>query len=238
MAIQWFNSATNQRAYKYIVQARKNSETNYTTIVNRAANAQTDLVSDAVDDAIGRYVRAYVTGSTNTGAYAYPSIFELQVNGWYISSTTYNIDFSKKNITVPYSDEVLDIEDFLSNITFIGNENHRVESSAYYIVDGAQLIVTDSDNKPTAFTITIENPTGITKPKVVSDLFVLNRQNNMLHITLRGEDAAQLEVIDMSGKQLVNCKMKKEKSLHLPENMYIVKVYTDKEMAVAKYNMQ
>jgi hypothetical protein len=238
IAIQWYNSATNSRAYKYTVLAKKSGETAYTTVVNRSSNTQTELVSDAIDDAAGRYVKINVTGSTNTTAYAYPSIYEVQINGWMIASSAYTIDFSQHTISVPYTDNLIDIADFLNNITFSGNETHSVDCAAYYLVEGAQLLITDSDNKVTAFTIHLENNNDIGNIESSSRYFSVTNKDDMLIIKIKDDAPAQLEIMDLTGKQLFSNKVREKATVRLPKNIYIIKISTGTDTASIKYCMK
>jgi hypothetical protein len=155
IGILWFNSATT-RAYKYTVKVSDDGQA-YTTVVDRSANAQPDLVEDAMSDAVGRYVRVEVTGSS-IGTTAYPSIFEVQLYGWALASQKYRVDYAAHTITVPAAAAILPVEAFESNIAFMGSmEGHSVQSEAYYILNGDRLIVTDLNGKQTTFTVAVSD---------------------------------------------------------------------------------
>jgi hypothetical protein len=235
IAVQWFNSESNNRAYKYDVLAKKDGESAYTTVVNRSANTQTDLVSDVINDAIARYVKVNITGSTSGSAYSYPSIYELQLNGWYISSAVYSINFDTKTITVPYSGSNIDISDFLKNIDFQGNETHSVESSAYYLVEGAQLLITNSDGKVTTFNIHLENTSLEAALKQTSRYFSVTSRDNSTVITLKQIGNAHLEISDIAGKKLVSRNFEKATSALLPAGLYIVNIKSDDVNSTVKH---
>ena len=236
IAIQWFNSAANNRAYKYNVLAKRNETTDYVTVINRSSNTQTDLVSDPIDNKIGRYVKVNITGSTSSSAYSYPSIYEVQVNGWMITSTAYSIDFTQRTISVPYNAENIDVSEFLNNITFLGNHTHRVESSAYYLVEGAQLIITDSDGNNTAFTIHLITETSTSTQKTRA--FSVSNHDDTLTVTLMKGGAGIVEITDINGRQLVNRSMEKEISFQFPKNVYVVKVTSEDNTSIVKYKMK
>jgi beta-galactosidase/beta-glucuronidase len=154
IAILWFNTTTS-RAYKYTVEVSTDGQT-FTSAVNRSANTQPDLVEDAINDVVGRYVKINVTGST-IGT-AYPSIFEVQLYGWALSSQKYKVDYEASTITVPASDNILPVEAFERNITFMGSiQGHSVQGEAYYILNDDKLIITDLQGKQTIFTILVSN---------------------------------------------------------------------------------
>lgn len=236
--IQWFNSETNRRAYKYTVQAKKEGETNYTTLVNRLLNTKADLVGDTINNIVGRYMKIHITGSTNSGAYAYPSIYEIQVNGWMIGSTAYTIDLDKRTISVPYSGENIDITDFLKNITFLGNETHSINCGAYYLMEGAQLLINDSQDRTTIFTIHLDDVNDVINSATSSHCFSVKNCNNLLTVTLNQFHKAHLDIITLDGQILLSHNIVQEANVLLPKSMYIVKVASKGTEYAAKYLMK
>lgn len=238
VGINWFNNPTNGRAYKYTVLAKKENEINYEMVVNRSANTQADFVSDEISNTMSRYVKVNITGSTNASAYAYPSIFELQVNGWMISSSVYDIDFDTKTITLPATDVLVELEDFLKNIVFDGNETHRVESAAYYIVDGAQLIITDSRGKENVFVLKFKSTSGL-KTLAPENLFEASNRNNELKVRVKCDLDVNLTIFDVAGKQLFCDKIKGEKLVQVPLEVCIIQITTPTgEIASIKHLMK
>jgi hypothetical protein len=153
--ILWFNSTATPRAYKYEVEASTDGQT-YSSVVNRSGNTLQDGVEDSISNVVGRYVRVRVTGST-TGT-AYPSIYEVELYGWAISSQKYRVDYTGHTITIPALAAILPVEAFEQNITLMGSiQGHSVESEAYYILNGDRLIVTDLQGRKTTFTIVVSD---------------------------------------------------------------------------------
>lgn len=238
IAIQWFNSTGNSRAYKYSVLAKKDDKTSYTSIVNRSQNTQTDLVSDTIDNFIGRYVKINVTGSTSNSTFAYPSVYEVKINGWYMTSAVYDIDFEKKTITVPCHGENIDTTTFLNNIAFSGNETHSVDCVAYYLADSAQLLISDSENTQTAFAIQLKNMNTANVESPQNSKFSVSNNEDTLTITLTTLAKARVEITDLAGRILLNRTIKRAASLHLPKSTYIVKVTADGTEHTVKYIMK
>lgn len=239
VGIQWFNSATNSRAYKYNVLLKSNNQMSYSTIVNRSTNTQTDYVSDLVENAIGRYVKVLISGSTSSSAYAYPSISELQINGWMISSNVYDINFVDKTILIPVQNSNLDQDEFLGNLKFSGNESHRIESAAYYLVDGARLIITDSNGTETAFTIRFDASMSVDQLKTTSKYFTVSNEGNFVKIKLQNQNEASLKIWNTNGQLFLNEKISGTKTVSLPNDIYIVQINADNATKSAiKYCMK
>lgn len=238
IVIRWFNSATNQRAYTYNVLSKKDGESTYAIIVNRSDNSRPDLVSDVIDNAMGRHVKVNITGSTNSGAYAYPSIYELQINGWMIASPVYAIDWVDKTITVPYRNEVIDIADFLGNISFSGNETHYVESPAYYVAEGAQLVVADSDNRMTTFAIHLDQGSSVDELKLSSDCFSVNSNEDKLTIRLNQLSHAHLRITDVEGRRLASGNIGGEATFRLAKGLYVIEITSGQVHSAVKYWMK
>jgi hypothetical protein len=233
IAVQWFDSETNHRTYRYTVTAKKSGETAYTSIVNRSNNDQLGLATDVIADETGRYVRINITGTKENNAYNYPSIYEVQIYGWTIESTAYTIDYSAATITVPSSGEQLLQDTFLSNITFSGSGTHRIESDASSIVNGDRLVVTDINGKETPFTIRIVTSgiASVNKPAPV----VLSNTGERIHIRLQEGTSAYLQISDMTGKRIVSQRVGESFSYTLPLGVYLIEV--DKTWKV-KYALQ
>jgi hypothetical protein len=222
VAIQWFNSESNPRTYRYLVTAKKNGETTYNTLVDRSNNDQPNGVTDLIADKAGRYVRIKITGTKENNAYNYPSIYEVQIYGWAIESTAYTIHFSDSTIDVPDTGLLIH-SSFLSNITFSGNETHRIESAAYYIVDGDRLIITDVHGKETPFTIRL-NTVGLLPINNASKLAAISNTNELVHIQLLEGTSAQLHISDVSGKKIVSRKIGSQFDCSLPKGIYLIEI--------------
>ncbi|MDR1737479.1 MAG: discoidin domain-containing protein [Candidatus Symbiothrix sp.] len=237
VAVQWYDNAATPRAYKYTVQTRKNGLADFTTIIDHSDNTQSGYISDTLPDVTARFVKIDVTGATISTAY--PSIYEIQINGWMIASSVYTINFTDSTITVPYSENIIPIEDFLSRITFSGNEMHHVESAAYYIVEGAQLVIADSNGKETPFTIHFSADNGISALPAVSPVFAASNKNENLHIRLNHIANAHVEISDVAGKKLFSRDVHKETTVVLPKDVYLIQVSSEQTgKSIIKYLMQ
>ena len=231
--VYWFNS-TNLRSYKYTIQAKKNQSSNYSVIVNRSNNTTTDFVPDAVNNAIARYVRVHITGANATTSYAYPSIYELQIYGWGVESPVYAVDYSNWSITVPYDENLLVQEDFLSNLRFSGVETHRVDGSAYYITEGDRLIIKDSNGRETTFTIRVSSLQGFSTPDLQP--FTIINEEEGVQIRLNNGEIADLQIYDLSGKLLVAEKIRKSYVVALNKGVYtFTLLYPDGKSSVVKH---
>lgn len=222
--IQWFQPDAG-RYYRYTVSASNSKSGAYKTIVDRSSNTQGGVVSDSELKNQGRY--RYVKVNVNSGSGGYPSLYELDVYGWLIESTVYSIDWDKRTITVPLSSGNIEIAEFLGNISFSGNynSNPKVESAAYYILDGDKLIITDSNGKITEFTIKMKG-TSISSPgEDSSGLFRMVKENGSIAVLLNEKNrTAQLEVFDFSGRCIYNEKIGQKKEIALPRGFYFFRV--------------
>ncbi|MFE5321563.1 OmpL47-type beta-barrel domain-containing protein [Paenibacillus sp. NPDC056579] len=102
--INWFNSSSSSRAYKYKIET-SNDDITYTVQVDKTNNSTYELTSDALSNVTARYVRVTVTGSTLSWASA--SATEINVYG-VGEGSSYEI-INKRNgkaLTVPNSNSV------------------------------------------------------------------------------------------------------------------------------------
>jgi hypothetical protein len=231
--VYWFNNE-NSRSYKYNVQAKKNQTSNYSVVVNRSSNTTAGFVTDAVNNAIARYIRVYITGANASTSYAYPSIYELQIYGWLVESSVYAVDYGNWSITVPYSENLLLQEDFLSNLQFSGVETHRVDGSAYYITDGDRLIIKDSNGRETAFTIKVSPLQGFYTPDLQRS--AITNEEEGVRIRLNNDDSADLQICDLSGKIIVAEKIQKSCIVALNKGVYTISLlYPNGKSSVVKH---
>ncbi|MFT4071099.1 MAG: discoidin domain-containing protein [Dysgonamonadaceae bacterium] len=159
IGIHWFNSSNNNRAYKYLVQLQASAGDNYETAVDRSSNTTTDYVEDDINNKAGRYLKIYVEGSTSSSIYSFPSIWELHLDGWSVSSTVYEVDLAQKTIIVSTNASSISDSEFLSNLSFFGNQTHSLSSGT--IVSGSTLTIIDSGNTSFSFTITLKSTNAI-----------------------------------------------------------------------------
>ncbi|MEQ2457534.1 discoidin domain-containing protein, partial [Flavonifractor hominis] len=156
--VTWFNSSSGARSYQYMIQVSSDNQS-FQTVVDRSANTQEDLVHDSMGDAVGRYVRILVTGSTISTANA--SIYEIAVNGWALSSEKYEVDDLNRVITVPAESMGSELypAELLANLTVDGNCTVRMDDMAnYYVVDGDRVVLEGADG--TQIRYTVDMPSG------------------------------------------------------------------------------
>lgn len=158
IGIHWFNSSNN-RAYKYLVQMQTSTADNFETVVDRLSNTTTDYVEDDISNHVGRHLKIYVEGSTSSSYYSFPSIWELHLDGWSVSSTVYEVDLTQKTIIVSTNASSISDSEFLSNLSFFGNQTHSLSSGT--IVSGSTLTIIDSGNTSFSFTITLKSTNAI-----------------------------------------------------------------------------
>lgn len=123
------------------------SAAGYTNVITDSSEYE-ELKTDA-PDTYGRYVAVKVTGAVN--AYG-PSILELDVFGWKLSSDEYVIDESAMTIKVPDGDTTTD---FVSKVTLNGSATMELSEGSTWLKNGDTLTVTDSNGKETVYTIVL-----------------------------------------------------------------------------------
>ncbi|MCC8145984.1 MAG: discoidin domain-containing protein, partial [Bacteroidales bacterium] len=219
--IHWFNSAT-KRYYQYTVSSGKNKNS-YQIIVDRSNSTQQDIVTDKIDNKIGRYVKINVIkGSVSS---AYPSLYEIELYGWTIESDDYDINYNNQTIRVPDTGTTVTTEQFLNKLSFYGNETHTLESAAYYIQNGDKLIVTDSNGKKNSFTILIGDGTGYDSVTDNTSMFQIENHRDAVRIQLNDPlNQALLKITDVSGKLIYSGIIEKEFSMSLDKGIYLFSV--------------
>jgi hypothetical protein len=187
--IQWYEPNAS-RYYKYTISVG-NRDKNYVTVADRTNNVQGGIVSDDIGSVAGRYVRVHVSGASG----GFPSIHEIEVYGWAMFSA-YEIDYQNHTIAVPNTKEnIINLlpEDFLKNIVFYGNEEHRMENESYFIQEGDKLVVTDVAGNRYEFSIVFreQHPEG--------DIISFNKKvyaSGEEGITLEGEPTLTANIND------------------------------------------
>ncbi|MDR0428347.1 MAG: discoidin domain-containing protein, partial [Dysgonamonadaceae bacterium] len=211
------------RYYRYTVTASTDKST-YKTIVDRSSNTQGGTVSDSDLQNKGRY--RYIKVNVTSGSGGYPSLHELEVYGWLMESTKYTIDYAANTVTVPASTELIEIADFLKNISFLGNyqQNPKVESAAYYVQDGDSLVITDSNGNEHEFLIKMSGNVSINDVSA-GNLFEVTNEEEKLIISLNEKfRSAQLEIIAISGQLIHSSGITGTETISLPKGMYIIRI--------------
>lgn len=222
--IQWYQP-TSSRYYTYKVSAGKTKST-YLEVIDRSSNTQGGTVTDDLNTSDrektkGRYVKLQVLSSTTSG---YPSLYELEVYGWLLESELYGIDYTTNTITVPIGSENILVETFLNNISFLGNygAEPKMESAAYYIMNGDKLIITDSTGKEYEFVLEMV-PVSIDSPEA-DNLFTITNEDGEVLIVLNQNNEAKLEIIDTAGKIIESKKIKDSHTTHLSDGIYFFRL--------------
>lgn len=233
--IYWFNNPSNERAYKYQIFTKRSIDAAYELIDDKLNNTKVGLISQSINPIFGRYVKINVIGSTNTGQWAFPSIYELYVNGWAIRSSFYTIDYLNKKIIVPPFEGLLQQSDFLSKINFDGNLNYKIETGAYHILSGDKLIITNSNGEHFEFTIAVENVNSVNLVPTDSNLSVQNIDKNLVVNLKDVKLGGRLMIYNSVGKLLFNDKYTKTVRLKLGKGTYIIHYLFDGDIETVKY---
>ncbi|MEQ2456991.1 glycoside hydrolase family 2 TIM barrel-domain containing protein [Flavonifractor hominis] len=161
ITVEWYNTGSNARTYRYTVEVSDNGE-DYTVVVDRSKNDQvvdTDSrrlrIKDEMDQVTGRYVKINISGGPSWSECA--EISEIVLNGWRMSSDTYQINEQDHTILVPRPQPGVELTwtEFAQNLKVEGTHRSAVEhnTSAYFVLDGDQWMVTDSDGNETLYTV-------------------------------------------------------------------------------------
>ncbi len=139
------------RYYAYTVETSLDG-VSFTAAAERLDNTISGTTSDELRMALGRYVRINVHSCSDQAGYA--GIYELSIDGWSLSTQAYELDYENKLIFVPNPEE-LTPEDVLSHFERdgyirVGIRPSETEDSA----EGAQIAVTDFQDREYVFTIT------------------------------------------------------------------------------------
>ncbi|MDL2322669.1 discoidin domain-containing protein [Bacteroidales bacterium OttesenSCG-928-A17] len=225
--IQWFQPSPS-RWYTYTVLASNNKST-YATIVNRSSNTQGGVVTDSelLNKGKYRYVKVNVLSATTSG---YPSLYELEVYGWLIESTEYEINLTAKTIVVPYRGDNITIDQFLNNIDFLGNYGATpiVNSSAYYLIDGDKLTITDINGNEVEFSISLRDHTNLPEISENDALLTVTNDGSRVFFSLNNNITnAKLDILDLSGRVLKSLIIESQYEISLNKDAYIFNVSKD-----------
>lgn len=156
--IDWYNNGTNPRTYKYTVQLSRDGE-NFTVVDDKSENnvaADTTnrhaKITSELDPATayGRYVKIDITGGPGWSDCS--EISEITVNGWRLTSSSEDYEVDEKNRLVIIRNPALQSNDFTWQMlnaalhmdgTHLSAQEHN--TSAYFVIDGDQWKVVDSD---------------------------------------------------------------------------------------------
>lgn len=149
LTLDW-DGRNGARYYRYYVEVSTDGET-FTEVLDRRQNTQSGSITQSLGLTAGRYLRITATGC-NQGGYA--TLYEIEVDGYNLSSDAYTIDTENHLIVV---DEIpsggLAEGTFQSNLNFTGNYTYRVNLSSGWIHQGNTVYVIDGRKVVEVYTI-------------------------------------------------------------------------------------
>lgn len=152
LEVRWYGSS---RSYKYKISVSTNNST-WTNLIDFSNNTSTAMTfTHALNNAKARYIRFDVTGcSANT---AFASIYYVNVIGWGINSTLYQISEVAKTITITQSASTISKEDFLKNLMFEGDCEILFDTEGTTLKDGDKVTFKDTKGTNNVYTIKIKS---------------------------------------------------------------------------------
>lgn len=130
--------------------------TNFREVLDKRSNTAMGTITDSLSMAKARYIRITATGCNVTG---WATLFEIQADGYSITSEKYKIDNDNKLIIL---DEIPDAGlaegVFMDNLSIKGNYSYTVNLSSGWINDGNTVDILDLEgNKTAAYRICTED---------------------------------------------------------------------------------
>ena len=108
----------------------------YKQILSAGKTVKGDKASVQKLSGQARYIVIKVNSSDNTKAKA-PSIYELEVNGWKLTSDVYDIDHESKTITIPAYTSIAEAE---KNLNLAGKASLDIERRGPYVGDSITVV--------------------------------------------------------------------------------------------------
>ncbi|MDO4563151.1 MAG: glycoside hydrolase family 2 TIM barrel-domain containing protein [Clostridia bacterium] len=166
LTIDWYTK--DNRYYLYNIQISEDGE-RFRTLINRSSNTVIGSITESLRMCCGRYIKINVIGCSQSSGYA--SLYEIQLNGWMLTSDVYTIDNENRLIIVPAAgDEVgLTSEMLTRNITVRGNCTYQIFTGTGYVNDGNTFEITDYEGRKFVYTIC----TAQTAPQKLTNLALL-----------------------------------------------------------------
>lgn len=158
--ITWYNGGkdSKDRHYSYTVKAGEDPE-KLAEAVDRSVNTQlAGTVSDSLGAMWGQHVRIDVKGCTQ-GTDVSASIYEVEVNGYDLSSDIYYVDHENRMITIPKEENptgALDKTVVQANLKLEGNCTMEVTGESYFVVTGNTVQIQGNDGTVIPYTIILE----------------------------------------------------------------------------------
>lgn len=146
LTMQWDTKGGN-RHYMYYVEVSEDG-TNFREVLDKRSNTAMGTITDSLNMAKARYIRITATGCNVTG---WATLFEIQADGYSITSEKYKIDNDNKLIIL---DEIPDAGlaegVFMDNLSIKGNYSYTVNLSSGWINDGNTVDIIDLEGNKTA----------------------------------------------------------------------------------------
>lgn len=152
------------RSFTYDVWAKASNETwdndltktkdfaakGYTQIVTGDKTVKDDKPDVKKVEGKARYIVVKITACDHSNGKA-PSINELEVNGWKLTSDAYAIDHEKKTITMPAYTKVAEAE---KNLSLAGKATLKIDSVGSYVGDSI-AVVDEFGNDATVYNVNV-----------------------------------------------------------------------------------
>ncbi len=146
LTLQWDTKGGN-RHYMYYVEVSEDG-TSFRELLDKRSNTAMGTITDSLNMAKARYIRITATGCNVTG---WATLFEIQADGYSITSEKYKIDNDNKLIIL---DEIPDAGlaegVFMDNLSIKGNYSYTVNLSSGWINDGNTVDILDLEGNKTA----------------------------------------------------------------------------------------
>lgn len=138
------------RYYRYYVEVSTDGET-FTEVIDRRDNTVSGSITQSLNQVEGRYLRITATGCNQAG---YATLYEIEVDGYSLTSDAYTIDHANHRIIV---DEIptggLAEGAFTGNLNFDGNYTYRVNLSSGWIHEGNTVDILNGGQIKAVYTI-------------------------------------------------------------------------------------
>lgn len=156
--VDWLNNSMNERIYLYTIETSLDGE-EYTMIVDRSANeegvapASSLRLEDSLENTRARYIRLDVLGGPVFWAECV-EINEIKIDGYDVSSETFEIDHDACTISMKKPDDTLSWEAFEAELTLSGTyQGITTQTGAYYVSSGDEYIIIDADGEQHSYTV-------------------------------------------------------------------------------------
>ena len=140
--------ASNEAWDNDVTKGKDFAKNGYKQILSAGKTVKGDKASVQKLSGQGRYIVIKVNSSDNTKAKA-PSIYELEINGWKLTSDVYDIDNENKTVTMPAYTPVAEAE---KNLNLAGKASLDIDSRGPYVGDSI-TVVDDLGEKAAVYSV-------------------------------------------------------------------------------------